>query len=472
MTHSPPPEAPPFPIFLNIAGACALVVGGGDAAVAKLRLLLASGAQPVVVDPEPCPELIALLGEHGFILHQRAFRPGDLDGVQLCYVAREEGAAEIVAAARSGGILVNAVDQPELCDFTTPAMVHRGPLTIAIGTEGAAPALARNLRARIEAAVPPTYAALVAFCRKWRARVTSAFAQDDRRRVWDAILTGPEAQSVLRGDEPEADRRMEARLATRRVSREGRASLVGAGPGDPDLLTLKAVRVLQEADVVLYDKLVNPAVISLARRDARRIDVGKRCGRAPLSQEAINRLILQFAQQGLHVVRLKGGDPFIFGRGGEELEALREAGVPVQVVPGITAACAAASQLQVPLTHRGVARSLHFITAHGKDLGLPPHDWRALVAGGGTLAVYMGVRTLPAVVSRLLEAGCGPATPAAAVENATMPEERRILGTVATIADRVSEAGIEGPTVVLIGDVLTCLAVPVQEDAAEERVAA
>ncbi|HJS83856.1 MAG TPA: uroporphyrinogen-III C-methyltransferase, partial [Acetobacteraceae bacterium] len=234
----------------------------------------------------------------------------------------------------------------------------------------------------------------------------------------------------------------------------GRASLVGAGPGDPELLTLKALRALQEADVILYDKLIGPAVLDLARRDARRVDVGKRCGRHAMSQAAINRLMLRFAQEGLHVVRLKGGDPFVFGRGGEELDALRAAGVPVEVVPGVTAACAAAAGLQAPLTHRGVARSLHFVTAHGKDEGLPPHDWRALAAMGGTLAVYMGVRTLPALTRALLDAGRDPATPAVAVENASLSNERRVAGTLAGMADAVRAAELEGPTLVLIGEVL------------------
>jgi uroporphyrin-III C-methyltransferase len=235
----------------------------------------------------------------------------------------------------------------------------------------------------------------------------------------------------------------------------GRASLVGAGPGDPELLTVKAVRALQSADVVLYDKLIDPRVLDLAPARARRIDVGKRCGRHAMSQAAINRLLVQHVRSGAHVVRLKGGDPFVFGRGGEELEALREAGAEAEVVPGITAALATAARLRMPLTHRGTSRSLHLITAHGRDEeGVPQHDWRALAAAGGTLAVYMGARTLPKVAQALLDAGMSPATPAIAVENATLPQERRIRRTLADIAQAIQEAAVEGPTLTVIGDVV------------------
>ena len=238
------------------------------------------------------------------------------------------------------------------------------------------------------------------------------------------------------------------------LRRSGRASLVGAGPGAVDMLTVRAVAVIRDADVVLHDKLVGPDVLALVRPGARRIDVGKRCGRHAMSQAAINALIVRHAQSGAHVVRLKGGDPFVFGRGGEELESLRAAGVPTEVVPGITAALATAARLGIPLTHRGASRSLHLITAHGSDDRLPEHDWSALARAGGTLAVYMGVRTLPLLAARLLAAGMAPDTPAIAVENATLPNERRMPGTLAGIASAVAAAGLDGPTLVLIGAVV------------------
>lgn len=251
-----------------------------------------------------------------------------------------------------------------------------------------------------------------------------------------------EARGIMVGALPPAPRRT------------GRASLVGAGPGAADLLTVRAVDAIRDADVVLYDKLVGPDVLALVRPGARRIDVGKRCGRHAMAQSAINALIVSNAQAGRHVVRLKGGDPFVFGRGGEELESLRAAGVPTEVVPGITATLAAAARLGIPLTHRGASRSLHLITAHGSDDRLPEHDWTALARAGGTLAVYMGVRTLPLLAARLLAAGMAPGTPAIAVENATLANERQALGTLGSIADLVAAAGLDGPTLVLIGAVV------------------
>ena len=473
----PPPRRPegavPFPIFLDLAGATVLVVGGGEAAVAKCRLLGRSGATIHAVDPEPDADLEALAEAGAVELHRRAWALSDLAGVRLCYVALDDEAEaeRVVAAARAEGVLVNAVDRPRLCDFSTPAIVERGPLAIALGTGGAAPALARDLRARVEAAVPPAFGRLVGLCGRWRARVAEALPDKERRRrFWDELLDGPVAAAVLSGDEASGERLTAGELARAgaaadrgRPPRRGRASLIGAGPGDPELLTLKALRVLKRADVILHDKLVNPELLEFARRDARRIDVGKRCGRHPLSQAAINRLILEHARAGAHVVRLKGGDPSLFARGGEELEALRVAGggVEVEVIPGVSAAFAAAAGLAVPLTQRGVARSLHLVTGHGRDEeGLPSHDWRALAACGGTIAVYMGVATLPKLVRALLDAGLAPATPAVAVENASLPGERRIEATLSDIAPAVAAAGLAGPTLVLIGQVLALARAP------------
>lgn len=461
MTSSPErPDTTPFPVFLDLAGAPVLVVGGDDAALAKCRLLGRSGAALRVVDPEPCAGLEELAEMGAVELRRCSWQPDDLAHVRLCYVTLEDGvaAAQVVAEARSRRVLVNAVDRPALCDFTTPAIVERGPLVIAIGTDGAAPALARDLRARIEAAVPAGFGRLAALLGRWRPRVARALeAKAARRAFWDRAIDGPVAAAVLAGREEEAERLMGDQLTRSAASPlAGGASLIGAGPGDPELLTLKALRILKRADVILYDKLVGPAILDLARRDARRVDVGKRCGRHPMSQAAINRLILKEARAGAHVVRLKGGDPSLFARGGEELETLRAAGIPVEVVPGISAAFAAAASLAVPLTHRGIARSLHLVTGHGADgNGLPEQDWRALVEAGGTLAVYMGSRNLPELTRRLLGAGAAPHTPATAIENATLPNERRIERTLSTIAEAVAGAELEGPTLILIGEVLS-----------------
>jgi uroporphyrin-III C-methyltransferase/precorrin-2 dehydrogenase/sirohydrochlorin ferrochelatase len=460
MSAPPPPEPALFPVSLRLSGERVLVVGGGEAAVAKIRLLLACGAEIDVVAGAPCDDLDAMAGDDAIRLHRRAFEAADLTGARLCLVALDDPAeaAEMIHAARAAGVLVNAVDRPALSDFIVPAMVDRAPITVAIGTGGAAPALARDLRSRVEAAIPPGFSGVAALCRDWRDPVAKALPKRDaRRRFWDAALDGPEVTAALDGDHAEAERLIGARLdAARRggsIPPTGRASLVGAGPGDPELLTLRALRVLKRADVVLYDALVEPSVLDLARRDARRIDVGKRCGRHAMSQAAINRLILEHTRRGAHVVRLKGGDPFIFGRGGEELECLRAAGVPVEVVPGVTAACAAAARLGIPLTHRDIARELHLVTGHGSDGAVPGHDWRTLAAGG-TIAAYMASRTLPIVAARLIDAGLSGATPAVAVENASRSNERHLFGTLADLPAALAARSFDGPTLVLIGQVV------------------
>ncbi|MBV9655747.1 MAG: siroheme synthase CysG, partial [Acetobacteraceae bacterium] len=325
MTASARGEASYFPIFLRMDGARVLVVGEGDEAVAKARLLLSSGAAITVVSPHPaCADLRNLADERRISLQERPFAAADLDGARLCVVALEDEAetAPVAAAARAAGVLVNAVDKPAHCDFIVPAIVDRAPVTVAIGTGGAAPALARDLRARVEAAVPPGTATLAALCKRFRDEVARAIpGREGRRRFWDAVMEGPEAAAATDGDEATAAALLRERIAATvagRVPRpRGRATLVGAGPGDPELLTLRAVRALKRADVVMYDALVDPAVLDLARRDARRIDVGKRCGRHAMSQAAINRLILEHARAGSHVVRLKGGDALVFSRGGE-----------------------------------------------------------------------------------------------------------------------------------------------------------
>ena len=474
--ESGPPESGPaepalFPVFLRLSGERVLVVGGGGAAVAKIRLLLSCGAEIRAVGEAPCDDLRALADGGAVTLHRRPFEPADLLDARLCIAALDDP-AEVVAAARAAGVLVNTVDRPGLSDFIVPAIVDRAPITVAIGTGGAAPALARDLRSRVEAAIPPGYSAVAALCRDWRGRVAEVLPEPNtRRRFWDAVIDGPEATAALDGDRAEADRLIGARLNAARHGGspppQGRASLVGAGPGDPELLTLRALRVLKRADVVLYDALVEPSVLDLARRDARRIDVGKRCGRHAMSQAAINRLILEHTRRGAHVVRLKGGDPFIFGRGGEELECLRAAGVPVEVVPGITAACAAAARLGIPLTHRDIARELHLVTGHGSDGAVPGLDWRTLAAGG-TIAAYMASRTFPNVAARLMQAGLSGTTPAVAVENASRPNERHLFGTLAGLPAALAKQGFDGPTLVLIGRVVGLA----HREAAPERQAA
>ena len=464
MFASPPPDRavpPPFPVFLDLAGHPVVVVGDGAEAAAKSRLLIRSGAVVRLVATVPGTLLRGMIAD-GLVQSAGAELSASLlAGVKLCVVALEDdaAAAAAVALARRCGVLVNAVDRPAMCDCIIPAIVDRAPVTVAISTGAAAPALARFLRGRIEQAIPPGFGALARLCRDWRAVVAAALPERITRRwFWDAVVAGPEAAAALDGRIADAEAALRARLDAARGQQAapsaGRASLVGAGPGDPELLTLRAVRALQSADVILYDALIDPAILECARRDASRIDVGKRCGRHALQQGAINRLILEHARRGAHVVRLKGGDPFVFGRGGEEAEALRSAGINVTVIPGVTAACAAAASLGVPLTHRGQARSLHFVTGHGADGHLPEQDWPALIAAGGTIAAYMSLRTLPELTARLIGAGLPGATPAAAVENASRPGERRVFATIAGLAEALGRAGVAGPTLVLIGAVV------------------
>ncbi len=457
MSEHPRPEPSHFPIFLCLLDKRVLVVGGGDEAAAKVRLLLPTGAHVVVTAADACEALTDLAADGCIQLHRRDFVPDDLNGARVCIVALSDGrsAARIAGLAAAAGAMVNVVDRPELSDFMVPAIVERPPVTVAIATGGTAPSLARELRSRIEQAVPPGVATLGALCRDWRSAVADALPdRTARRRFWEAVLDGPEARAAMDGDRTEADRLIVARLAGRRTAPRGRASLVGAGPGDPELLTLRAVRALKRADIVLYDALIDPAILELARRDARRIDVGKRCGRHAMSQAAINRLILRLAQSGAHVVRLKGGDPMVFGRAGEELASLRAAGIPVEVIPGVTAACAAAARLAVPLTQRRVARSLHFVTGHGNDGSVPAHDWAALAGAGGTIAAYMAARTLSTLTARVIAAGLPASTPAVAIENASRSGERHVFATLGELPHRLAQERFTGPTLVLIGAVV------------------
>lgn len=420
---------PEFPIFLRTAAA--LVVGEGDDADAKTRLL--QGA--------------------GIAVTQRS-STDDFTGFRLVVLAcaQPEG---FVAAARAAGALVNVVDRPDLCDWTMPAIVNRGAATVAIGTGGSAPALARDLRARVEAAIPPAYARLAAWCSEKQAAVRGRMqGREARRRTWQEILDGPEARAVLDGDVLRADALLAQRLAGNPAPC-GSVALVGGGPGDPTLLTLAARHAIERADVILFDALVSDDVLALARREARRVAVGKRCGRHSASQAAINRLLVALARKGMRVVRLKGGDPLLFGRAAEELDALAAAGIPVTIVPGITAISAAAARLQIPLTHRGVARGLTLVTGHGKDGGIE-HDWRALANPDATLAVYMGTREIARIAARLIAAGRAPTTPVVAIENATRSGERRIAGTLANVAERIGTP--EGPMLIVIGEVVALAA--------------
>jgi uroporphyrin-III C-methyltransferase/precorrin-2 dehydrogenase/sirohydrochlorin ferrochelatase len=449
-----------FPAFHKVAGKRVVVVGGGDEAAAKIRLLSETEAEIVVFAPALGREAgAALIAAHGD-WRGKAPTPADLAGAALVFVATgsEEGDRAIHALARSAGVPVNVVDRPELCDFYTPAIVNRAPITVAIASEGVAPVLSRHVRARIEALLAPAIGDLAALAEKLRARVAARFAHGaERRRFWARFFSGPVADRTYEGDlagaEAEAFRALEAVPV-----RAGHVALVGAGPGAEDLLTLRAQRLLQEADVIVHDRLVPEAIVSQGRRDARRIDVGKARGHHPVTQDEINALLVREAEAGHRVVRLKSGDPLIFGRAGEEMAALAAAGIDFEVVPGVTAAFAAAAEHRIPLTLRESASALVFATGHDADGETLP-GWAGLALAGATVAVYMGRAVAASVATRLLEAGLVASTPVAVIENASRRDGRIFAGRLDELACIAAGTDPEAPVLIVIGDVVAAGAV-------------
>lgn len=419
-----------YPIFMDLAGRRALVLGAGEVAERKAAALRAAGAL-VTVAP--------------------GFGEALLEGCALAIGAGapEADLAALSRAAQARSIPVNIVDRPALSSFITPALVERGPLTIAASTGGAAPILARLARARIEAALPPGFAHLAALLGCLRAELRQRFPDlGQRRRAIEAGLAGSATPLAVAGRVAEAEAAFRRDMQNARPG--GHVALVGAGPGVADLLTLRAQRLLGEADVVVHDRLVGPEILDLARRDARCIDAGKARARHNMPQDEINALLIRLAREGRRVVRLKGGDPLIFARGGEEAEALAEAGIPFEIVPGITAALACAAQAGIPLTHRDAARTLTMVTGHTKD-GLLDLDFTTLSKSPATLAVYMGIASLPALCAGLRGAGMSPATPAAVIENGGGPAQRQLFATLDDIAALAAPWVTGGPALVLIG---------------------
>ncbi|MEE8276411.1 MAG: siroheme synthase CysG [Alphaproteobacteria bacterium] len=445
-----------LPIFMSLKGRRALVVGGGEPAARKVRHLRAASAETTVVAPEAVAELEELAARGDITLWRRSFAPRDLDGAVIAFAATgiAEVDARVAELARAAGIPVNAVDRPAHSTFIMPAIVDRDPITIGISSGGTAPLLVRRLRAELESRLPAALGRLARFAGSFRTAV-KANVRDPaaRARFWERFFDGPVASAVLDGDERRALVRMLA-LVNRPQSEgaAGEVAIVGAGPGDPDLLTLGALQALQAADVVVHDRLIGPKILDYARRDAERIFVGKSRDGHAMDQDAINDLLVRLAGAGKRVVRLKGGDPFIFGRGGEEQEALRRRGVAVRVVPGVTAATGCAASAGFPLTHRDHASSVTFLTGQLQD-GAPEPDWASLARGSDTLVVYMGVATAGTLAARLIAHGLDPATPAAVVENGTLPDERVVAGTVGSLAAMVRAHGIAPPALIVIGEV-------------------
>lgn len=449
-----------LPLGLKVRGRKCLVVGGGEVAMRKLELLASAGAAATVVAVAASDPVQRLCAAQGWPLHRRPFVDEDMQGCMLAIAATGEDAVNrtVAASGERRGVFVNCVDDGGRSTALFPAIVDRAPVTVAISTAGASPTLARLLRERIEAALPDAAGKLAAYLGSRRQRIRERLPDPQaRRRFWQRALDGDLGERVAREDIAGADAILEAALAAPAAA--GLVSLVGAGPGDPDLLTVKALRCLQAADVVYHDRLVGAGVLSRCRRDARRVAIGRR-GAAPDARRAaagerqltINRRLLADARQGLRVVRLKGGDPLLFGRAGEEIAALAAAGVPFEIVPGVTAALACAAVAGIPLTHRDWAQSVRFVTARRRD-GAVNAEWPELARAGQTLVVYMGLEVLPTLCERLLAEGAAPTTPVAVVANGTLPGQRIVVGTLADIGGRTNAAGAGGPATTIIGRV-------------------
>src|SRR5262245_1955814 len=442
-----------FPVFTRIDAADVLVAGGGEAALQKVRLLLKTTARITLMAPNLNQELRALVAKGALRHVPRLPEPADLERQCLVYAATGDRALEesLFAAARARGIPINVVDAPDLSTFLTPAIVDRDPIVVAIGTEGAAPVLAREIKSRLESWLPANLGTLAKKALSLRRRVALRIGEPQaRRHLWERLFRGAFRRAVLTGADGEAQRIFARELEAAATPNLGRVVLIGCGPGDPDLLTLKAVQRLQEADVLVVDRLVNPQILDYARRDARRIFVGKAPGGPATSQAEINRILIAEAAAGQVVARLKGGDPLIFGRAGEELAACAAAHLAVEIVPGITAAHACAARIGLPLTLREHRRQFTLLTGSSAE-GLPDLDWRALAAPDAAFAIYMGLANAPLLREKLLAAGARAETRVVIVENGTTPEERAVATTLRDLTDAVEQRAIRGPAIIFIG---------------------
>jgi len=447
-----------LPAFFALEGKRVVVAGSGQAAIWKAELLSAAGAAVGVFAPEQSESLFALAAAPPVgpvVIYERLWTPADITGASLAVAecADDTEAARFAAAARAAGVPVNVIDRPAFCDFSFGAIVNRSPLVIGISTDGAAPVFGQAIRSKIEALIPKGFARWADAARNWRPRVQAlALSFRGRRTFWEKFTD----RAIAAPDRAPSEADLEALLKPTSAPETGSVVLVGAGPGDPELLTLRAVRALQSADVILFDSLVSTEILDFARREAKKMLVGKTGYGPSCRQDDINALMVSLAKAGRRVVRLKGGDPMIFGRADEEIAACRAAGVAIEVVPGVTAAQAAASRLQVSLTRRAEARRVQYITGHGRDGKLPDDiDWGSLADPAVTTIVYMPTRTLPDLVAKALDAGLDPATPAVAVAHATRPDERVIGGKISELPALLAAEPSMGPVVMMIGQVFS-----------------
>ncbi len=446
-----------LPLFLNIRDRACLVVGGGEVAGRKVNTLLAAGGKVTVVSPELGVTLTRKVA-NGLIQHRKThFKAEHIEGFRIVIAATNDGVvnAEVARLADERNIPVNVTDQPTTGSFIVPSVIDRSPVVIAVSTGGSSPVLARLLRARLESLIPAAYGQLAMLIEKFRSRVKDKMALPMRRRFWDRVLQGNVTELVFSGRIEEAERSLEQIIegVTEDEQATGEVYLVGAGPGDPDLLTFRALRLLQQADVVLYDRLVSDRILAMVRKGAERIYVGKEKSNHAVPQDRINSLLRELALDGKRVLRLKGGDPFIFGRGGEEIEDLMRENIAFQVVPGITAASGCASYTGIPLTHRDYSQSCVFVTGHLKS-GSVDLNWNLLCQPNQTVVVYMGLTGLDTLCHRMIEHGTPADMPAALVEKGTSPEQRVFTGTLTTLPQILKSEHVSAPTLIIVGEVV------------------
>nr|WP_070958595.1 siroheme synthase CysG [Hyphomonas sp. Mor2] len=447
-----------FPAFFYTDDAHVTVFGGGEEARRKVRLLAKTTLHiTVVIDSDIEPGFAEEFAGR-ITIAPRDMAGQALDRSKFAIVAcrTKENCEQSIIWAREYGIPINVVDQPEECDFTVPSILERGEIVAAVGSGGAAPVLAKRVRTSLEALMPQNLGPLSEIARDFRPRVYDVLEDGmKRRQFWEAALNGAPADLALDGKFDEARQAMETLLQNiaAPANQPGLVHIVGAGPGDPELLTLKAFRLIQNADIVFHDRLVSDEIMDLVRRDATRVSVGKAKANHSVPQDQIHELMIEAAREGKRVVRLKGGDPFIFGRGGEEVEALREAGIEASVVPGISSALGCAASAGLPLTHRDHAQALTFVTGHAKSGDVPDLDWEALAKPAQTVVVFMGVGTAPTISEKLIHAGRASSTPVAVIENGTRANEIRVFGTLAELPHLITRAGIKGPALLVIGEV-------------------
>ena len=446
-----------FPISLKLQQQPCLIVGGGHIAYRKAVLLAKAGAVIHVIAPEIEANLLEIVKACQGQYVRSPFNPDiPLRNYRLVIAATNDKATniQVFEACEAEKILVNSVDDPPHCRFMVPAIIDRSPLVVSIATNGTSPVLSRQIRTQLEASIPHGMGKLADFSGKWRTAVKAKIENPDERRIfWEDLYASPLKEQVFNGNIAQANRLIEQALIEWKKPK-GEVYLVGAGPGDPELLTLKALRLMQQADVIIYDRLVSPPILDLCRRDAEKIYVGKARSNHSVPQDGINALLVEYAAQGKRVCRLKGGDPFIFGRGGEEIQELFAAGVAFQVVPGITAASGCSAYAGIPLTHRDYAQSVRFLTGHLKE-GSPELPWNELVYENQTLVLYMGLVGLEKICAQLIAHGQRPNMPVALISKGTTPDQKVVVGTLADIASKVTEHQIQAPTLTIIGEVVS-----------------